>query len=422
MGYRMTLRRFGIALLAAGATALPAVAQATEPRRTVTLGPAPTTKPQLDVLQRALASLDGAVQHRMRIDGTVSVSYRQPQSQLTVSMSDQFAGIVQVESPTRSTMSIADARYGPIMSAIMRDGAGYVGSVYDPYVQLGRLDAATLATWIEPRRQVVRPRDTTYLREIRQLANENSSDGTLLHFRAELSPNYTRNVVRALTVDPSAPKAPDVTGALEYVPGTIDVFTTEDGRLVREVVDVSARVKPGQTGLLWSLFEQRIGSGEVSLSATFTPSDFGEPVEVVAPYVPRADRRSQFDVTALMLLISAGSAADTYAKVTGNYEGLNIPALSRIEPSIRWIKKRPARAIRSEVRLDSVARDRVVMSTRTPDKREFTMRQPLTGSVDISCKTRKGKTCEIGIFAKIASRMSGRIKPATRRLHFNGRG
>jgi hypothetical protein len=46
------------------------------------------------------------------------------------------------------------------------------------------------------------------------------------------------------------------------------------------------------------------------------------------------------------------------------------------------------------------------MSTRTRSLREFIMEQPLSGDVTLLCRTRRGKPCQISIFAKIANRIT----------------
>ena len=378
------------------------------------LGQAPMSKPQLRVLETALLSLDGQTTHRMSVEGTIGVTYRQPQSRMSVSMSDDFAALIQVAGPTRASMSLVDGAIGPVMSAISYDGTGFAGTVVDPYVQLSKSDSASMNLWFEPRHQQIRPRDLTYLSDIRELPTE-GSDAGLLHFRAELSPNYTRSLVRAIVVDPASSSTNNLATALEYTPGILDVFITPDGKLVRESIDTKATVRPGQTGLIERLFGRRVGSGMVWVKATFTPTDLGATVQIVRPYVPKRDPGTSDDFMALGLLMGAGEAADTYATVTGNYAGLTIKTLRRIEPEIVWVKKRPARSARFEVRLKSVSANRIVLSTRTPSLREFIMQQPLSGDVTILCRTRAGKPCRISIFAKIANRITSHTAEAARR-------
>lgn len=380
----------------------------------IIIGQAPTSRPQLRVLQTALASLDGQTTHRISLEGTIGVTYRQPQSRMSVSMSDDFTALIQAQSATRASMSLVDGAIGPVMSAISYDGAGYVGTIVDPYVQLAKSDSESMSRWFQPKDQQIRPRDLTYLSDIRELPTE-GADAGLLHFRAELSPNYTRALVRAITVDPASTTNNTLTAALEYTPGILDVVTTPDGRLVRESIDTKATLRAGQTGLIERLFGRRVGSGMVWVKATFTPTDLGEPVSIVRPYIPKRDPGTSDDFMALALLMGAGEAADTYATVTGSYAGLTLKTLRRIEPEIVWVKKRPARSSRYEVRLKSVAPKRVVMSTRTRSLREFIMEQPLSGDVTLVCRTRKGKPCQISIFAKIANRITTHTASATPR-------
>lgn len=394
------------------AAVVPAVGQAATGGYVI--GQAPTSMPQLRVLQTALASLDGQTTNRIAVEGTIGVTYRQPQSRMSVSMADDFTALIQTESPTRASMSLVDGAIGPMMSAISYDGTGFVGTIVDPYVQLSKADSVSMNRWFEPKSQQIRPRDLTYLSDVRELPTE-GADAGLLHFRADLSPNYTRALVRAISADSASSSNNSLTAALEYTPGIIDIVTTPDGRLVRESIDTKATLRVGQTGLIERLFGRRVGSGTVWVKATFTPSDLGEPVQIVRPFVPKRDPGTSDDFMALALLMGAGEAADTYATVTGNYAGLTIKTLRRIEPEIVWVKKRPARSSRFEVRLKSVAPKLVVMSTRTPSLREFIMEQPLSGDVTLVCRTRKGKPCRISIFAKIASRITSHTTAAALR-------
>lgn len=415
MANRMKWITVSAAIAAAG---FPAVAGAT--KGTPITAPAPESHPDLKVLQAALASLDGQVTHRMSVDGTVGVTFKQPKSRMSVSMSDDFTAIVQVGSPTRASMSLVDGAIGPMLSAVSYDGVGYAGTMFDPYVRLSGRDSAFVAGWFEPKRQQLRPNDLRYLSDVR-LIPTSGADAKLVHFRAVLSPDYTRSVVRALTLDTSKPNGGSLATSLDYTPGTIDVFVGSDGRLVRESVAVSATLRPGQSGPVSNFFNRRVGSGSLAMSATFTPTDMGDQVAINKPYIPKQDPGMMEDYTALVLLMGAGSAADTYANVTGSYAGLDLAALRRIEPEIVWVKRRPARSARFEVRLQSVQPKEVVMSTRTPSLREFIMKQPLSGDVKVSCRTRKGKACQISIFAKIVGRISGHTNAATARRLVRGR-
>lgn len=412
----MTRRTRWIAGVSVIALALPASAAALT---RATIGTAPTapeqnsTKPKLQLLGTALASLNGATTHRVRLDGTVGVTFSQPGSRLNVSLSDDFAAIMQVAAPTSATLSLADASIGKILSAITLNGSAWVSDDRRGYVRVSRADAGTIASWIAPKSQIIRPNDLTGITNVREIA-----DGVngAIHFRADLSGNYLRTLVRSLTVDPARPTSgPDLVGAFTYETGTIDVFVSPDGRLIKESLSVEANLLPGKSGLMWSAFELRIGAARLQLKATFTPYDLGEPVQIVTPYTAPADARLAGDMQALSLLFQSSMAADTYAQVVGDYSGMTIKALHRIEPSITFIRRGVARASASQVKLGKVQPKRVVLSTLTPAKRLFILNQPLNGYPDIICRTPKGKVCQGGVFARIGAKLRSIASAAIQR-------
>lgn len=367
--------------------------------------------PDTDLLRRALGSLDG-ITHRVSIDGTVGVQFRLQGSRLSFSLADDFTAIVQAASARRATLSVADGGFGPIMNALVFDGAGYATTNEGDMSRLMSDEARSVRRWIEPQTQLVRPRDLRHLGAIRDISTSFERSQGLHHFRADLAGTYTLGVARTLdrVAGPSA-----LSPAFSYPTGTFDAYVRDDGTLVSETVHVSATLRRGSTNVLWQLVGIPLGSATVDATATFTPRDRGAAVYVERPYRVQRDAGVDQDVLALVLLAGASEAADTYAIVRGSYAGMNLRVLRRIEPSIRWVARRPARAARFEVRVNSIRPRRVVMSTRTPGLRTFTLIQPLRGDIRVVCRTRTNRPCKASVFARIASRALDSA-PAAKRL------
>lgn len=402
MRWRWTL----VGLFAACLAAQPALA--TQP---IALGEPPRAVASPDDLGAALASLDN-VQHRLQVAGAITLRYRQPLSPLWLQLRDDIGAIVQVQSATEASISVADASVGQLFNAAMLNGSGYLASGTGPYEALTAEDADGIAAMFEPRRQTVRPRDLRQVRDIIDLGDEAIDGQTVRHVRATLTPDYGRGLARALApTSGSATGEHDIAASLDYAPGQLDVWIAADGRLVRETVSVHATVVPSKLGAMGEVLGRTLGAAQVSFEASFQPFDVGGTVMVTAPDVPPTTQLEAADVLALTLLMGADDAANTYAKVRGSYAGMTIATLKRLEPSIRWTRAR-ALAAKQQVRVRLVSPRRVVFTTRTPKGRTYMLSQPLNGTPKLTCAFR-GKSCRVGQLARLTAKVRSRLVRAT---------
>ncbi len=361
----------------------------------------------------ALASLDG-VRHRLYVDGAITLRYRRPMSPLWVQTRDGIGAILQAQSPTVASISVSDAVAGQLFASVLTDGAGVFASGEGAYEALAPEDAESIALMFEPRRQVVRPHDLTNVRDVVDLGSEAIDGRIARHVQATLTPDYGRALATALAPTSGGTSQDlDIAQALDYAPGRLDVWITQDGSLVREAVSAQATVVQSKLGAMSNVFGRTLGGASIAFEATFRPFDVGGPIAISAPDVAPSPQVAPGDVLALTLLLTADDAANTYAKVRGSYAGMTITALKRIEPSIAWTR-RQALATKHQVRVRVMSPRRVVLTTRAPTGRSYMLSQPLNGTPRLTCAFR-GKSCAVGQLARFTAEVRARLAHARRR-------